>query len=147
HIDQAIGNAREILGPAAADRSTEIAIMTADRSFSGFPWELAFDTDSKPMVYRAPAEARSLQETVTWVQSSLTALGSTVVIDGLLGPQTEYGLRALLPSSTLGVAHRLKEELRGRLAKSPTHRGKIFILRTGLEQERQLRRGHGQAGL
>jgi len=85
-------------------------------------------------------------ETVVWIQSALSSLGRPVPVTGSLDAATEWALRAVVRPDALGDAAGLKADLRKQLRHRKA-RGRVFVLRASLEQERVLRRGHGLVGL
>jgi hypothetical protein len=141
---QAADEATAVFSGASIDGASDVAIAHAtERQLAAFPWELAFQPSERRVVYRTSEAGR--RETIVWVQRALRAQGRLHTVDGVLGPETEHAIRETLPRDAWTNARQLKKRLREAAPDGRPRR--VLVLRSPMEEERLLRRGHGRVGM
>lgn len=130
--------ARAIAAPA---RQRAIILKTADALISAFPWEIGL----KPSrFYRSAPGDVATRETITWLQTALLAREFGTTVDGVLAPATKSALKRLFTPAALQAADQYKFELRTNRKRTDA---RVLVVRTSLEADRRLERGHGRLGL
>lgn len=131
--------------PPAGDPPAGLLLAFDDDAMAGLPWEWV--TDGTPFAFVSRTTARDpMADTVRWMQSALTRLGTPIIVDGVAGPQT-YGALTSFDSAhhvlesgvvTSGTIRKVRELL----ARNP-----IAVVARSYEFERSYRTGYGAFGI